>query len=527
MRVLLITGLMAREIVERYAKEGNIETEVLALPVSIAAFLTPAFVAEKLKQKDLTGCDLILLPGAVRGDVSVVEAVTGIPTFKGPLYAADIPSVLKVLGEVDLSKTTPASELLQERLMKQAFREVEAAEKDWKRLMREGGGLFIGKDSQRVAVGRLLPMRVAAEIVDAPRLTERELTRRAAYYQRSGADIIDLGMMVEKPQPEEVKRIVEAVRSAVDLPLSIDTLDPSEIGAAIRAEVDLVLSLDRGNLEEVAPLLREVPVVVIPTDTRRGEFPRGVAERVVTLEKTIKTAKRLGVEKIVADLILEPAVTPGILEALEAYRLFARRNPNVPILFGIGNVTELMDVDSVGVNSLLAAIGAELGASLLFTPEYSDKAKGSVRELAAASKMMFLSKKRGSVPKDLGVDLLILKDKRFREEPYSKKIEDGVEVLEPKEREGFQEDEKGWFKVLLDREEGRIVLLHFSGREATIPNLVLKGKGATPLYLAVVERGLVSRLDHAAYLGRELAKAEVALSTGKAYIQDAPLWEER
>ena len=37
--------------------------------------------------------------------------------------------------------------------------------------------------------------------------------------------------------------------------------------------------------------------------------------------------------------------------------------------------------------------------------------------------MMFLAKKRGSVPKDLGINLLILKDKRNREESYDKKSE--------------------------------------------------------------------------------------------------------
>jgi dihydropteroate synthase len=36
--------------------------------------------------------------------------------------------------------------------------------------------------------------------------------------------------------------------------------------------------------------------------------------------------------------------------------------------------------------------------------------------------------------------------------------------------------------------------------------------------------GLVSRLDHAAYLGSELAKAEIALKTGKEYIQDRGLF---
>ncbi|MDM7911512.1 MAG: DUF4346 domain-containing protein [Methanotrichaceae archaeon] len=38
-----------------------------------------------------------------------------------------------------------------------------------------------------------------------------------------------------------------------------------------------------------------------------------------------------------------------------------------------------------------------------------------------------------------------------------------------------------------------------------------------------MDRGLVSRLDHAGYLGRELEKAEAALHLGRRYIQDEPL----
>ena len=38
-----------------------------------------------------------------------------------------------------------------------------------------------------------------------------------------------------------------------------------------------------------------------------------------------------------------------------------------------------------------------------------------------------------------------------------------------------------------------------------------------------VERGFVTQLDHAAYLGRELAKAETALRSAADYEQDAAL----
>jgi tetrahydromethanopterin S-methyltransferase subunit A len=63
---------------------------------------------------------------------------------------------------------------------------------------------------------------------------------------------------------------------------------------------------------------------------------------------------------------------------------------------------------------------------------------------------------------------------------------------------------------------------------------VIEGWQAALIAATVVERGLVTQLDHAAYLGRELAKAEAALSIGITYEQDAALgqlatsqqWEE-
>ena len=45
------------------------------------------------------------------------------------------------------------------------------------------------------------------------------------------------------------------------------------------------------------------------------------------------------------------------------------------------------------------------------------------------------------------------------------------------------------------------------------------------MYAKIVESGLVTRIDHAAYLGSELAKAEIALRIGKEYIQDSVLFK--
>ena len=52
---------------------------------------------------------------------------------------------------------------------------------------------------------------------------------------------------------------------------------------------------------------------------------------------------------------------------------------------------------------------------------------------------------------------------------------------------------------------------------------VIEGRQAALIAATAVERGFVTQLDHAAYLGRELAKAEAALSNGITYEQDAAL----
>jgi len=41
------------------------------------------------------------------------------------------------------------------------------------------------------------------------------------------------------------------------------------------------------------------------------------------------------------------------------------------------------------------------------------------------------------------------------------------------------------------------------------------------LYVEAIERQLVTCLDHAAYLGRELARAESSLLDGRPFAQDA------
>lgn len=84
--------------------------------------------------------------------------------------------------------------------------------------------------------------------------------------------------------------------------------------------------------------------------------------------------------------------------------------------------------------------------------------------------------------------------------------------------ERMEPDPEGYFVIHPERNNGRIALEHY--RNEGVLDVVVEGDTAESVYTVAIERGLLSRLDHAAYLGRELARAEAALRRDEPYIQD-------
>ena len=90
----------------------------------------------------------------------------------------------------------------------------------------------------------------------------------------------------------------------------------------------------------------------------------------------------------------------------------------------------------------------------------------------------------------------------------------------------FVRDKKGSFRINVDYgttvESSRIVATHFKKNQA---DLVIVGHSAKEVYEEIITKELVSRMEHAAYLGSELQKAEIAMLTGKEYVQDFELFK--
>jgi tetrahydromethanopterin S-methyltransferase subunit A len=79
-------------------------------------------------------------------------------------------------------------------------------------------------------------------------------------------------------------------------------------------------------------------------------------------------------------------------------------------------------------------------------------------------------------------------------------------------------DPAGYFVVYVDRLRGLLSLEHH--RKDGVLDAVIEGRMAAELYTPAIAKGLLSRLDHAAYLGRELARAERSILTGEPFVQD-------
>lgn len=94
-----------------------------------------------------------------------------------------------------------------------------------------------------------------------------------------------------------------------------------------------------------------------------------------------------------------------------------------------------------------------------------------------------------------------------------------VPRIEGRLPERMVSDPAGYFVVYPDRARKRLLLEHYNN--GGVLDVVVDGTCAAELYMTTIERALITRLDHAAYLGRELARAERALATGEPYVQDA------
>lgn len=339
---------------------------------------------------------------------------------------------------------------------------------------------FFGKERVLEGYGEYRT-KILAEIVEAYQMPWEEILAVAEYYRQSGADIIDLGC----PPMEGFPGVGEVVTGLKErgFVVSVDTFDPETIREADDAGVDMLLSVNSQNMEMV-PELR-CKVVVIP------DFGEGLD----SLETNIAHVASLGASYVV-DPILDP-LSFGFTESLQRYYETRRRHPEAEILMGLGNLTELTDADSIGINAVMAGVMAELEIDYVLTTEVISWARGSVRELDLARRLMYYANKNRVLPKSLDDSLIALKDPPF--DAYS---EEELLKIQSLVRDTH-------YRIFADRE-----WVYVFNRDTFV-------RGVDPHELF---EGLdVADPGHAFYLGRELERATLAVRLRKKYTQESEL----
>jgi dihydropteroate synthase len=381
-----------------------------------------------------SGTDLVMIPGLCEGDPSVIADKLGVRVIKGPKDLRQIPG-------------------------------------------------WFGQEAVAREYGAW-DIEICAEINNAPRLSREEIARQARYYRESGADVIDLGLTPGLPYPE----LAETVRDLVSagMRVSVDSFDPDEIHTAVAAGAELVLSINGSNRDVVSSLAgTSVRVVAIP------DFGAGLE----TLDPTIAALEQARIQYFI-DPVIEP-IGYGFAASIERYAEAHRRYPDAPLFMGIGNLTELTAADTTGVNAVLIAIAQELGVRAVLTTEVIPWARGCVREVDIARRLMHYAVTKRSLPKHVDDRLVTVKDPAIL---------------------SYTEDELRKLQASITDANYRI----FTDRDViTVLNSERFVRG-TDIQEIFGQLG-VTEATHAFYLGKELAKAKLAITLGKTYRQEGQL----
>ncbi|HJR17012.1 MAG TPA: DUF6513 domain-containing protein, partial [Gemmatimonadales bacterium] len=381
-----------------------------------------------------SGTDLVLIPGLCEGDTLLLQERFGVPVEKGP--------------------------------------------KDLREIPRYFGQALAASDYGTYSI------EILAEINNAPKLAAAEIRAAADYYQASGADIIDVGCTPGVPFPglgDTVRELREA-----GMRVSIDSFDPAEILTAVRAGAELVLSVNSSNLDVARELAGgNARVVVLP------DFGEGLD----TLDRSLEALESWRVPYLI-DPVIEP-VGFGFMASLERYAEVHRRYPDAAQLMGIGNITELTSADTTGLNALLLAICEETGVTAVLTTEVISWARGSVREVDIARRLMHHAVSHRTLPKGVDDRLLTLKDPVILE----------YDEVELRRLHAAVKDPN--FRIFADRH----IITVFNN------DIFVRGTDIQEIFSQLG----VDEPTHAFYLGRELMKARLAITLGKTYRQEGAL----
>lgn len=109
---------------------------------------------------------------------------------------------------------------------------------------------------------------------------------------------------------------------------------------------------------------------------------------------------------------------------------------------------------------------------------------------------------------------------RQGDSPYEAGLKiDVIKIQEAKPARRLTLDPSGYFVILVMKGHKNPLQVEHYSNDGRLKNIIA-GNDPASVCATLIGKNLVSRLDHAAYLGRELAKAETSLGLGSQYTQD-------
>lgn len=325
-------------------------------------------------------------------------------------------------------------------------------------------------------------VNIFAEIVEAPQLSVDGILARARHFKSQGADVIDLGCLPNTPFPHLVDSI-QALKTE-GFQVSVDSLDTKDLLTAGKAGADYLLSLT----EKTLWITDEVPAVPILIPARSGSLP--------SLYRAIEGMLQRG-KSFIADPILEP-IPFGLTQSIVRYHKLRKKYPDIQVMMGVGNLTELTDADTTGINALLFGIIAELNLTAVLTTAVSPHASNAVAEADVARRVMHAAASEKRLPRDYSNGLLGLHDRRPFSYTAAEIAELASQVKDPS------------FRIQVSAEG-----VHIYNRDGIATD--------TDPFRLYPQLDVADDASHAFYLGVELARAQIAWQLKKRYNQDEEL----
>ncbi|MDP2903817.1 MAG: DUF6513 domain-containing protein [Methylovulum sp.] len=325
-------------------------------------------------------------------------------------------------------------------------------------------------------------VKIFAEITDAPNISIDEVLKRADYYRNNGADVIDIGCLPSTPFPQ-LEDIIQALKQQ-GFTVSIDSLDDQDLLRGGKAGADYLLSLHESSLW-IADEVAATPILIPEKH-----------EDLASLERAINAMQKKN-SAFIVDPILDP-LHFGFTQSIVRYHDIRKNHPDIEMMMGVGNITELTHADTAGMNALLLGICSELNINHILATQVSRHACRSIREADLSRRIMLAAKQHNTLPKHIHPGLMALHE--TSPFPYS--------LAEITELAGQIKDPS--FRIQTSPEG-----LHIFNRDGL--------HSATDPFDLYPKLHVGQDGGHAFYLGVELARAEIAWQLGKRFTQDQAL----